>query len=78
MLISKLLNVYTKTKNDTRHPIFHILHVDVGVRGVAVAIYLNMLLFFCNKFNHGLSIFRNFVWQWNNNCNVASIYIFYT
>ena len=48
ILISKLLNVYTKTKNDTRHPIVHILHIDAGGRGVAVAIY-QMVLFFCNK-----------------------------
>ena len=51
ILISKHLNVYTKTKNDTRHPIFHILHIDVGDRGVAVAIYqklqdCNVIVFF--------------------------------
>ena len=39
ILISKLLNVYTETKNDIRHLIVHILHIDAGDRGVAVAIY---------------------------------------
>ena len=33
------LNVHTEAKNDTRDPIFQILHVDVGHRGVVVAIY---------------------------------------
>ena len=47
ILISKFLNVYTETKKDTRHPIFHILHIDVDDRGVAVAIYQKQQVCYC-------------------------------
>ena len=47
ILISKILNVYTKTKNDPRHPIFNILHIDVDDRGVAVAIYQKLQVCYC-------------------------------
>ena len=46
-MISKLLNVYTETKNDIRHLIVHILHIDAGDRGVAVAIYQKLQVCYC-------------------------------